>query len=140
MPRTPRLPDTQAFEVIAKAIRDGHTKQADIVRRLEQAGASHVTAYRQVKRFFTQGRGERFIPYVELARVQLLDALETEVVEARKNGVLNPAAARLYAEATGVLEPPSEAVNEPARLKAAAEAIAVLRGLDNQGETNAKDK
>ena len=140
MPYPPRLSDTQAFDVIAKAIREGHTKHADIIQRVAKAGGTERTAYRQVKRYFAQGRSQRFLPHVELARLQLIQALETEVAAARKNGVLNPAAARLYAEATGVLEPPSEAVNEPARLKAAAEAIAVLRGLDNQGETNAKDE
>lgn len=138
MPPAPRLSDAKAFEIIGECLRKRPTsRQADIVERLTKAGASSRTAYRQVKRFFEQGRGNKFLPHLEQARVQVIAALEAEVDEGASSGMVNPATARLYAEATGVLEPPSEAIDEPARLKAAAEAVALLRGIERKDNDHA---
>ena len=133
MPPTPRLTDAQAFKIIARTIGKKPTsRQRDLVERLMAAGGAEMTAYRQVKRFFQQGRGGAYLPHVEQARVQITSVLEEEIAE----GVSNPASARLYAEATGVLEPPADTVDEPARLKAAAEATAVLLGLQKESKND----
>ena len=123
--RQGRLPDGMAFKIITSIlVRRPTTRQSDIVKELVKAGGAQMTAYRQVKRFFQQGRGGFLLPDMEQARVQMISSLEKEIDE----GTANPAGVRLYGEAMGVVDPPSDEIDEPARLAAAAEAILTLRG------------
>ena len=125
----PQLSDERAYRIIHEALlEEPTTRQRDLVLKLEAQGAASNTAYRQVRRYFSEGMGSVHSPVTEQIRVQATAALEKQVAE----GDAHPSVVRLYAEIGGILETQTDTVDEEARMAAAAKAIAALRSKESE--------